>query len=164
MHSVTVIFFAVALCSVSTFPSPQNVKLGENVDITATHDDHGSDLGAAVTRNLWKSEDGQTQLNGQATYNQHFGGPLGKSDPILGAGVNAVHQFPDNRGNAAVSAHQNKFGTDVGANLDANLWRSRDGRSELNGQANYNQHFGGPSGHSRPNYGAGLIFNHRFQL
>lgn len=77
----------------------------------------------------------------------------------IGGGLN--YQGP--RGGASVNAdHTRHLGTDVGVTGNANLWRSPNGRSNLDGTANYNRHFGGPFGNSRPNYGAGLQFNHRF--
>lgn len=67
------------------------------------------------------------------------------------------------RGGASISAdHTRHFGTDVGVSGNANLWRSNNGRSNLDATANYNRHFGGPYGTGAPNYGAGLQFNHRF--
>lgn len=65
-------------------------------------------------------------------------------------------------GSLEVNAARDRFGTDVGARLNNNVWQSRDGRSQLNAEANYNRHFGGPGGTGRPNYGVGLNFNHRF--
>lgn len=42
----------------------------------------------------------------------------------------------------------------------ANAWRSQNGRSSLNANANYNRQFVGHGG--RPNYGGGLTFRHQF--
>lgn len=65
--------------------------------------------------------------------------------------------------NASVDVeHRRRQGTDVNAQVGGEIWKSRNGQSELNGNANYNQHFGGPGGRSKPNYGAGLQFRHRF--
>lgn len=61
-----------------------------------------------------------------------------------------------------VSVDRSRQGTNLAAEAQARLWESRNGRSSLDGQANYNQHFGGPAGRQRPNYGAGLTFKHRF--
>lgn len=66
------------------------------------------------------------------------------------------------RGSAEVSVNRDRQGTDVNARVNARIWESKNGRSELNGEANYNRHFGGSAGSSRPNYGAGLNFVHRF--
>lgn len=66
------------------------------------------------------------------------------------------------RGSAEVSVNRDRGGTDVDARVNAHIWQSKNGRSELNGEANYNKHFGGPSGNSRSNYGGGINFIHRF--
>lgn len=65
-------------------------------------------------------------------------------------------------GTAEVNVQRDRFGTNLGANVNANIWQTRDGRGQLTGQANYNRHFGGPGGSSRPNYGVGLNYVHRF--
>lgn len=57
--------------------------------------------------------------------------------------------------------HTHRGGTDVNAQVQRNLWSSPNGRSTLDGNANFNQHFGRGGGH-RPNYGAGVQFNHKF--
>lgn len=64
--------------------------------------------------------------------------------------------------NVGVSVDHSRQGTNVAAEAQARLWQSQNRRSTLDGQANYNQHFGGPAGRQRPNYGAGLTFKHRF--
>lgn len=58
--------------------------------------------------------------------------------------------------------HSRQSGTDVAAQAQARLWRSDNGRNQVNGNAQYGQHFGGPGGKSRPSYGGGLTFIHRF--
>lgn len=67
------------------------------------------------------------------------------------------------RGEASVDIqHNHRMGTDLNAQVQSNLWQSRNGRSNLDGNANFQQHFGGPGGRQRPNYGAGVQFTHRF--
>lgn len=67
------------------------------------------------------------------------------------------------RGSVSVGAgHIHKQGTDFNVDAQANLWRSQNGRSSLDANANYNRHYGGSGGTGRPNYGAGLNFRHRF--
>lgn len=61
-----------------------------------------------------------------------------------------------------VDVQHSRQGTDLSASVGGQIWQSQNGRSEVNGNANYNRHFGGPSGSSRPNYGAGVQFRHRF--
>lgn len=66
------------------------------------------------------------------------------------------------RGEASVGIERNRMGTDVNAQVQSNLWQSRNGRSNLDANANFQQHFGGPAGRQRPNYGAGVQFSHKF--
>lgn len=94
--------------------------------------------------------DGHGQIS--RTYN-----PTGPTS--VGAGLD--YQGP--RGGASVNAnHARHLGTDVGVTGNANVWRSHDGRSTLDANANYNRHFGGPFGTGRPDYGVGATFRHRF--
>lgn len=58
--------------------------------------------------------------------------------------------------------HTRHFGTDVSAGANLNLYRSPNRRTTLDANGSYNRHFGGPSGTGKPNWGAGLNFNHRF--
>lgn len=53
-------------------------------------------------------------------------------------------------------------GTDISLGASGRVWQSQNNRNELHAHGNYGRHFGGPSGASRPNYGAGLTFIHRF--
>lgn len=55
-----------------------------------------------------------------------------------------------------------RFGTDVSAQGNLNLYRGNNGRTTLDANAGYNRHFGGPGGTGKPNYGGGLQFNHRW--
>lgn len=96
------------------------------------------------------------RLDGHGQVSQNWK-PSGPTE--FGGGLN--YQGP--RGGASLDAnHARHMGTDVNAQGNLNLWRSGNGRSNLDGTANYNQHFGGPGGRSRPNYGAGINFVHRF--
>lgn len=65
-------------------------------------------------------------------------------------------------GQVSVGVERSRQGTDVSAQVQRNLWRSNNGRSTLDGNAHVQQHFGGPAGRQRPNYGAGVQFTHRF--
>ena len=73
-------------------------------------------------------------------------------------------QLPDDkRFSSSVDInHNHGSGTNVNAEAQARLWQSQNGRTDVTGNANYNQHFGGPGGRSKPNYGAGVMFRHRF--
>ncbi|CAD7080677.1 unnamed protein product [Hermetia illucens] len=53
-------------------------------------------------------------------------------------------------------------GFDLSFKGQTKLWESNNKRNTLHGTGQYSQHFGGPYGNSRPNFGGGLIFTHRF--
>ncbi|XP_055383841.1 diptericin-D-like [Condylostylus longicornis] len=55
-----------------------------------------------------------------------------------------------------------KQGFDLNLGAQAKIWESQNGRNTLHGTGTYSQHLGGPYGNSRPNYGGGLSFTHRF--
>lgn len=83
--------------------------------------------------------------------------PVGPTS--VGGGID--YQGP--RGGVLANAnHVQHYGTDVGVNGNANIWRSQNGRSSLDANAGYNRHYGGPFGTGRPNYNVGATFNHRF--
>lgn len=77
----------------------------------------------------------------------------------FGGGLN--YQGPRAAGSIDAN-HARHLGTDLKAQGNVNLWRSNNGRSQLNGTANYDQHFGGSGGRSPPNFGGGINFVHRF--
>lgn len=103
-----------------------------------------------------------------------LGWPMGKqlesqSDPTFDAQATSNLHLREKReprkrhGQASVDIqHNHRMGTDLNAQVQSNLWQSRNGRSNLDGNANFQQHFGGPGGRQRPNYGAGVQFTHRF--
>lgn len=68
--------------------------------------------------------------------------------PKTGAGISAVHA--------------KGYGTNVGAHANTNLWRSDNGHSSLDANVNYNRQFGSPFGKTKPNYGGGIHFGHKF--
>lgn len=70
----------------------------------------------------------------------------------------------NNKNTVNVGVDHSRQGTNVAVDAQRRLWESQNRRSSLDGQANYNQHFGGPAGRQRPNYGVGLMFRHRFWL
>lgn len=94
------------------------------------------------------------RLDGQATAGRNFnpGGPIN-----LGAGLN--YQGPKLGGNLDVN-HVRHEGTNVNAGANYNLFKSPDRRTNLDATANYQQNFG--PFRSRPDFGGGLRFTHRF--
>lgn len=78
----------------------------------------------------------------------NVGGGLNYQGPHAGAGVHADHTH--------------RQGTNLGARANYNLWRSPNGMTTVGAEGRYDRHFGGPTGNSRPSYGAVATFNHRF--
>ncbi|XP_017033193.1 diptericin A [Drosophila kikkawai] len=52
------------------------------------------------------------------------------------------------------------FGFNVGGSQ--NVWRSDNGRHEVDVNARYGQHLGGPWGNSQPSYDIGTVYRYRF--
>uniref|UniRef100_A0A9I3K6I6 Attacin C-terminal domain-containing protein n=1 Tax=Anopheles maculatus TaxID=74869 RepID=A0A9I3K6I6_9DIPT len=49
-----------------------------SLNFGATHEDgYGTDVNAEAIASLWKSQSGNTKLDGSASYTQHFGGLSG---------------------------------------------------------------------------------------
>lgn len=55
-----------------------------------------------------------------------------------------------------------KGGTDVYVQGQTSVWKSPNGKNEVNVNGNYGQHFGGPGGSSRPSVGGGVSFTRRW--
>ncbi|XP_055677587.1 attacin-B-like [Lutzomyia longipalpis] len=92
--------------------------------------------------------------HGSVSRNWHPTGPT-----TIGGGLD----YTGPRGSASVSAqHQHRFGTTIGAEGRANLYRSPNGMTSVDAHGSYQRHFGGPFGTSRPNYNVGLGLSHRF--
>nr|CAD7423904.1 unnamed protein product [Timema monikensis] len=133
----------------------------QSVKVDATHSQGGGTLVSAQgAGTVWRSGDRQAQvdLNGHAS--RLYGGPGGNSPPTFGGGASYNH---NNRGGVGVDVSRTPgFGTQVSAQGEANLWRSRNGMTSLGATGSYSRNYGGPSGTGRPNYGGFLNFNHRF--
>lgn len=96
------------------------------------------------------------RLNGHGQLSRNWR-PNGPTE--VGGGLN--YQGP--RGGASLDAnHARHMGTDINTQGNVNLWKSHNGRSQLDGTANYNQHYDGPGGRRPPSYGGGINFIHRF--
>lgn len=104
--------------------------------------------------NIFNKDGHSLDAHGQVSRTYRPTGPTS-----VGGGLD--YQGP--RGGASINAnHVHRFGTDVNAQGNVNVWRSQNGMSSLDANANYNRHFGGPFGSGKPNYGAGAMFTHRF--
>uniref|UniRef100_A0A9I3ED69 Attacin_C domain-containing protein n=1 Tax=Anopheles dirus TaxID=7168 RepID=A0A9I3ED69_9DIPT len=56
----------------------QRYKRQFSLNLGATYEDgYGTDVNAEAIASLWKSQSGNTKLDGSASYNQHFGGLSG---------------------------------------------------------------------------------------
>nr|WCZ69497.1 attacin-like 1 c-1315 [Carausius morosus] len=115
----------------------------------------GARVGVQGNTNVWQGQDSRVDANGH--YARTFGGAGGP--PTYGGGLS--YQQP--RGGASVDVSRTPgFGTQVSAQGNANLWRSNDRMSSLDANARWSRNYGSPWGTSRPDYGAGLTFTHRF--
>ncbi|XP_049296860.1 uncharacterized protein LOC125770866 isoform X1 [Anopheles funestus] len=57
---------------------PHRYKRQFSLNFGATHEDgYGTDVNAEAIASLWKSQSGNTKLDGSASYTQHFGGLSG---------------------------------------------------------------------------------------
>lgn len=81
------------------------------------------------------------------------------ADQPLTFAVYRPRRAADNGNSVSVAVDHGRHGTNVGVEAQRRLWQSQNGRSTIDGQANYNQHFGP---RSPPNYGVGVQFRHRF--
>ncbi len=58
--------------------------------------------------------------------------------------------------------HEEDIGTDITAALNANIWRSEDGKSRLDGTARYNQHFDEFGQNGKSKVGGSIHFIHNY--
>ncbi|KDR23017.1 attacin-B-like [Zootermopsis nevadensis] len=112
-------------------------------------------VSAQAQGNLWRR--GPHSLDGNVHWSQTFGGPRGTNHPSYGGGLTYSRS---NRVSAVT--HHRPSGTKVSAQVQGNLWRGSSGRSTLDANAGWSRSFGGPWGASRPNFGGGISFRHRF--
>ncbi|XP_069679832.1 attacin-B-like [Periplaneta americana] len=127
--------------------------------ITRDADTGVTKLEGGIQRNLINRGPHSLDVNGFIS--KSFG-PSGRGQrPVFGGGLSYMHS---NRGGAEISvSRQNPFGgTELSAKAQGNLYRSRNGRTNLDANFNYSRRFGGPFGSSRPSFGGGLTLTHRF--
>lgn len=58
--------------------------------------------------------------------------------------------------------HEEDIGTDITAAISANIWKSVDGKSRLDGNARYNQHFDEFGHNGKPKIGGNIHFVHNY--
>nr|CAD7587587.1 unnamed protein product [Timema genevievae] len=132
---------------------------GLTVDATRTQGG-GTLMSAQGSGTVWRSADRQSQVDLNGHVSRVYGGPGGNSPPTYGGGASYNH---NGRGGVGVDVSRTPgYGTQLSAQAQANLWRSRNGMSSLDATGSYSRNFGGPYGTGRPNYGGFLNFNHRF--
>lgn len=76
--------------------------------------------------------------------------------------VSRQRRAADNANGVNVNVDHGKQGTNVAVDAQRRLWESRNGRTTVDGQASYSQHFGGPAGRQPAQRGVGVMFRHRF--
>lgn len=70
------------------------IKRQLDIDLSVEHEeDTGTDITAALSANIWTSDDGKSRLDGNARYNRHFDefGQNGKSK--IGGNIHFIHNY-----------------------------------------------------------------------
>lgn len=70
------------------------IKRQLDLNVSVDHEeDAGIDISAEIRANLWKSSDGNSRLDGSATYNQHFDEFRGNGKKRVGASIHYIHNY-----------------------------------------------------------------------
>ncbi|XP_035913639.1 uncharacterized protein LOC118512805 isoform X1 [Anopheles stephensi] len=65
-----------------------------SLNFGATHEDgYGTDVNAEAIASLWKSQSGNTKLDGSASYTQHFGGLSGDGKARISGLLTFTHGY-----------------------------------------------------------------------
>ncbi|XP_062709228.1 uncharacterized protein LOC109413482 [Aedes albopictus] len=65
-----------------------------SMNFGATHQqDEGTDVTAEAIARLWRSKSGNTEVQGSASYNQHFGGFQGDGKAKFGGMLTLTHNY-----------------------------------------------------------------------
>ncbi|XP_052860039.1 uncharacterized protein LOC128267272 isoform X1 [Anopheles cruzii] len=65
-----------------------------SLNFGATHEDgYGTDVNAEALANLWRSQSGNTKVDGSATYTQHFGGVAGDGKARISGLLTFSHNY-----------------------------------------------------------------------
>uniref|UniRef100_A0A8W7Q5G9 Attacin C-terminal domain-containing protein n=1 Tax=Anopheles coluzzii TaxID=1518534 RepID=A0A8W7Q5G9_ANOCL len=72
----------------------QRYKRQFSLNFGATHEDgYGTDVNAEAIASLWKSQSGNTKLDGSASYTQHFGGLSGDGKARISGMLTFSHGY-----------------------------------------------------------------------
>ncbi|XP_038121250.1 uncharacterized protein LOC6040212 isoform X2 [Culex quinquefasciatus] len=75
---ILIVLFQQCLCSPALREHDTRVKRQFSLNFGATHQqDEGTDVTGEAIARLWRSQSGNTEVQGSASYNQHFGGFAG---------------------------------------------------------------------------------------
>lgn len=70
------------------------VKRQFSLNFGATHQqDDGTDVTGEAIARLWRSQSGNTEVQGSASYNQHFGGFAGDGKARIGGMLTLTHNY-----------------------------------------------------------------------
>lgn len=134
------------------------VRRQATVDVTRNTRTGSTSVSLQGQGNLWAR--GPHRVDGNAHYSRVFGGRQGTMHPTYGGGLTYSNS---NGASAGVDiSRQRPFGTQVSVQAQRALWRSNDGRTSVDANANWSRNYGGAFGTSRPNYGGMVTFRHRF--
>jgi hypothetical protein len=134
------------------------VRRQATVDVNRNTQTGSTSVSVQGQGKLW--ERGPHRVDGNAHYSRDFGGRQGTMHPSYGGGLAYSHS---NGASAGVDiSRQRPFGTQVSAQAQGTLWRSNNGRTSVDANANWSRTYGGRFGTSRPNYGGMVTFKHKF--
>uniref|UniRef100_U5ENE9 Putative attacin n=1 Tax=Corethrella appendiculata TaxID=1370023 RepID=U5ENE9_9DIPT len=72
----------------------QRKKRQFNINIEANHEEgYGTDFKAEAIASIWKSKNGNTRIDGHATYSKHFGGYSGNGKSKFGGMITFSHNW-----------------------------------------------------------------------
>uniref|UniRef100_A0A8D8AHW9 (northern house mosquito) hypothetical protein n=1 Tax=Culex pipiens TaxID=7175 RepID=A0A8D8AHW9_CULPI len=70
------------------------VKRQFSLNFGATHQqDEGTDVTGEAIARLWRSQSGNTEVQGSVSYNQHFGGFAGDGKARIGGMLTLTHNY-----------------------------------------------------------------------
>lgn len=72
----------------------KRVKRQFSLNFGATHQqDEGTDVTGEAIARLWRSQSGNTEVQGSASYSQHFGGFAGDGKARIGGMLTLTHNY-----------------------------------------------------------------------
>uniref|UniRef100_B8RJ31 Attacin C-terminal domain-containing protein n=1 Tax=Culex tarsalis TaxID=7177 RepID=B8RJ31_CULTA len=96
LYLILFVLFLQCLCS-PVFRENETgarVKRQFSLNFGATHQqDEGTDVTGEAIARLWRSQSGNTEVQGSASYNQHFGGFAGDGKARIGGMLTLTHNY-----------------------------------------------------------------------